>query len=95
MTFRNDFGPGHWKDDGTPASFTIAQKKIDSLLNRMADKNLCACCVSRALALFAAGLAKQTMGREAAAEVIEEVIIAVIIEDNPPASEPMPSIKTH
>jgi hypothetical protein len=82
-------------DDGreTP-SFKIADQKIESLLKRLLDKNVCPCCTARALAFHAASLAEHELGSAEAVELFEGIIIA-LREDDVPTPDPLPSTEAH
>lgn len=82
-------------DDGRETySFKIADQKIENLLKRLSDKNLCPCCTARALIGHAAFLAEQTLGSAKAAEMFED-LISSILENNIPAPDPLPSTQAH
>lgn len=62
-------------DDGREtASFRVADQKIENLLKRLGDKNVCPCCTARALAYHAASLAEHEMGSAEAIEMFEDII---------------------
>jgi hypothetical protein len=75
-------------------SFKIADQKIENLLKRLDDKNVCPCCTARALAHHAACMAEHTMGSAEAIEMFEGIIIA-LREDDVPAPDPLPSTAAH
>jgi hypothetical protein len=82
-------------DDGREtASFKIADQKIENLLKRLDDKNVCPCCTARALVFHAASLAEQQMGSAEAIEMFED-IINTMLEHNVPPPAPMPSAEAH
>jgi len=82
-------------DDGREtASFKIADQKIENLLRRLRDKNVCPCCTARALAYHAASEAEHEMGSAEAIEMFEGIIMH-LREDNAPAPDPMPSTEAH
>lgn len=83
-------------DDGRgyTASFKIADEKIDNLLKRLANKNVCPCCTARALAFHAASEAEHAMGSAEAIDMFEG-IISGLHDDNVPAPERAPSIEEH
>jgi len=64
------------------SSFKIADEKIENLLKRLHDKNVCPCCTARALAFHAAALAEDTMGSAAAIARFEEVITALRVRSS-------------
>jgi len=76
------------------ASFKIADRKIENLLRRLADKNVCPCCVARALAYHSASLAEHASGSAEAIEMFED-IISTLREDDVPAPDPLPSTEAH
>jgi hypothetical protein len=65
-------------------SFKIADEKIEYLLRRLKDKNVCPCCVARALTFHAASLVEGTLGSAKAIEVFEAVISKLHEHDVPP-----------
>ena len=75
-------------------SFKIADQKIDNLLQRLDDKNVCPCCTARALTYHAMFMAEQAMGSAEAIEMFEAFIVAMRERDTPPPA-PMPSPETH
>ena len=77
-------------DNRETASFRIADQKIDSLLRRLRDKNVCPCCAARALTYHGACMAAQHMGSANAIEMLEE-IIGVMREKSIPALDPISS----
>jgi hypothetical protein len=82
-------------DDGREtASFKIADRKIENLLKRLHNKNVCPCCTARALAYHAASLAEHMMGSAKAIENFED-IISTMHEHNVSAPEPMSSTEAH
>jgi len=81
-------------DGDESESFKLADEKIDNLLKRLKDKNLCPCCVARALALHAASLAIPSIGSAPAIEMFESIILAMHRHDVP-APEPLPSPQAH
>jgi hypothetical protein len=76
------------------ASFKIADQKIDNLLRRLHDKNVCPCCTSRALTFHAVCMAEQTLGSAAAIEMFEE-LITNMRENDIPAPNYGPSTQAH
>ena len=76
------------------SSFKAADRKIENLLKRLRDKNVCPCCTARALAFHAASEAEHTMGSAEAIEMFED-IITHLREDNVPAPDPAPSTEAH
>jgi hypothetical protein len=82
-------------DDGreTP-SFKIADRKIENLLKRLADKRVCPCCTARALTYHAASMAEHRMGSAEAIEMFEEIIIAMREHDVSPP-KPLASTAAH
>src|SRR5262245_54946101 len=82
-------------DDGreTP-SFKIADRKIDNLVKRLHDKNICPCCTARALAFHAASMVAVEMGSAEAIEMFER-FIRQMREENIPAPDSMPSTEAH
>jgi hypothetical protein len=80
-------------DDETP-SFRLADQKIENLLKRLDDKNVCPCCTARALASHAASLAEYAIGTAGAIEMFEDVI-SFLREDDVPAPETPPSMGMH
>ena len=72
------------------ASFKIADRKIENLLKRLHDKNVCPCCAARALAFHAASLAENIVGSANAIDLFEG-IIDIVHKNNVPAPEPSPS----
>ena len=76
------------------ASFKIADQKIENLLKRLSDKNVCPCCTGRALAYHAASMAEHEMGSVEAIEMFEK-LIAEMREDDVPAPARSPSTETH
>ena len=76
------------------ASFKIADQKINNLLRRLRDKNVCPCCTARALTYHGVCAAAQHSGSAEAIEMLEE-IIGVLRERNILAPEPFPSTETH
>ena len=82
-------------DDGREtASFRVADQKIENLLKRLGDKNVCPCCTARALAYHAASLAEHEMGSAEAIEMFESIVIS-LREDEVPAPDPLPSTEAH
>jgi hypothetical protein len=83
-------------DDGRreTASFKIAEQKIENLLRRLYDKNVCPCCTARALAYRAASMAEDEMGSAEAIEMFEDIIGALRESDIPPPAR-SPSSETH
>jgi hypothetical protein len=82
-------------DDGRETtSFKIADQKIENLLKRLADKNVCPCCTARALAFHAAAEAEDTMGSAEAIELFEGIILHLRENDVPPP-ERSPSTAAH
>ena len=75
-------------------SFKIVDQKLHNLLKRLHDKNVCGCCVSRALTYHGAHLAEQTMGNVNAAEMLE-YIASALRENNFPLPDPSPSMEAH
>jgi hypothetical protein len=75
-------------------SFKIADRKIESLLRRLEEKNVCPCCTARALAFHAGELAEHSMGIAEAAEMFED-IAASMRERDTPAPARSPSMATH
>ena len=59
------------------SSFKTADQKIENLLKRLHDKNVCPCCTARALAFHAASMAEHTMGSAEAIEMFEDIIITM------------------
>jgi|SRR6516162_8802478 hypothetical protein len=83
------------QDDGRETtSFKIADQKIENLLKRLSDKNVCPCCTARALAYHAASMAEHEMGSVEAIEMFEK-LIAEMREDDVPAPARSPSTETH
>jgi hypothetical protein len=81
-------------DDETP-DFKTADRKTGNLLDRLADKGLCPCCVARALMFHAASLAEYSVGSAEAIEMFESIISAMR-ENNMPAPDPdEPSVTSH
>jgi hypothetical protein len=76
------------------ASFKVADEKIDNLLKRLSDKNVCPCCTARALAYQAAFMAEHTMGSAEAAEMFGDIIMHMR-EHDVPAPEYSPSTAAH
>jgi hypothetical protein len=75
-------------------SVKIADQKIEALLKRLDDRDVCPCCTARVLALHAASLAEDVMGSAGAIEMFED-IIAALRENDVAAPEPLPSTETH
>jgi hypothetical protein len=75
-------------DFGQLPSFRIADQKINNLVQRLNDKNLCGCCVARALMYRGADLAELMMGRAEAIKTLEYIIS--LIRENP-----LPSTSAH
>jgi hypothetical protein len=81
-------------DERERSSFKIANQKIENLLRRLDDKNVCPCCTARALTYHAAFMAEQEMGSAEAIEMFEAIIVAMR-ESNTPAPDPLPSTEAH
>ena len=82
-------------DDGREtASFRVADQKIENLLKRLGDKNVCPCCTARALAYHAASLAEHEMGSAEAIEMFEDIIMHLREDDVPPPAH-SPSTEMH
>jgi hypothetical protein len=64
-------------------SFKIADQKIENLLKRLHDKNVCPCCTARALAFYAASVAEHAMGSDEAIELFEDIISTLLEHDAP------------
>jgi hypothetical protein len=75
-------------------SFKIADRKIESLLKRLHDKNVCPCCTARALVFHAASQVVQQMGSADAAVMFAD-IIGNMREHDVPAPAPLPSTEAH
>jgi len=73
---------------------SFADQKIDNLLRRLQDKNVCPCCTARALAFHAASMAEHTMGSAEAIEMFEDIIITMR-EHDVPAPDRAPSAAAH
>jgi hypothetical protein len=80
--------------DPRARAFKVADQKIENLLKRLNDKNVCPCCTARALALHAASMAEHTRGTAEAVEMFEE-FISQMRERDVPEPEPMPSTEVH
>jgi hypothetical protein len=76
------------------SSFKTADQKIENLLKRLHDKNVCPCCTARALAFHAASMAEHEMGSAEAIEMFESIVIS-LREDDVPAPDPLPSTEAH
>ena len=82
-------------DDGREtASFKIADQKIENLLKRLRDKNVCRCCTARALAFHAASMVEDEMGSAEAIEMFED-FISQMREHNESAPDRGPSVGMH
>jgi hypothetical protein len=75
-------------------SFKVADQKIENLLRRLRDKNVCGCCTARALTYHAVSMAEDTLGAAEAIEMFEGIILA-LRENDVPAPDPLPSTEMH
>jgi hypothetical protein len=79
------------------SSFEIADQKIGNLLKQLNDKNVCPCCVARALAFHAASLAMHSAGSAEAIQMFGDIVSSRRKYDIPiiPAPAPLPSREAH
>jgi hypothetical protein len=76
--------------------FKIADQKIERLLKRLNDRNVCPCCTSRALTGHAVLMAERELGTAKAIEMFEDVIVSLRQYNFPaPDRNPSPSTETH
>jgi hypothetical protein len=74
-------------------SFRVTDRKLIALLKKLNARNVCGCCVARALLFNGLSLAIDTMGSVAAAEMLEELAAGTRAAEYIPA--PPPSAMTH